>query len=101
MAATEESKVKKAVLGRLKTVPFCYAYSSPMSMYGSAGIADIIAVIDGRYIAIECKTPEAYKKKDHNCSPAQLAFKKHVQHACGQYWVISCLADLEVHLEFT
>jgi len=99
VAATEETKVKKAVLGRLKAVPFCYAYSSPVSMYGKSGIADIIAIIDGNYIAIECKTPLAYRSKNHGCTKNQLTFQEHVQDACGQYWVISCLTDLEQHLD--
>lgn len=89
-----ESKVKKAVLARLKTVPNCYAYSSPVSRYGQAGVADITAVVNGEALYIECKTPEAHKKPNMGCSAIQMKFSEHVRHAGAMYWVVESLDTL-------
>lgn len=54
MAQTPEWKVKKAVrllLDRLGA----YHFMPPANGFGRAGIPDIIACIDGHFIAIECK----------------------------------------------
>ena len=83
-----ERGVKAEVLSYLKTVPFTYAFSTPVSRYGSAGLADITAVISGFPVFIECKSPEAYKKPDHNLSAAQKAFRDHIRKAEGYYFVV-------------
>ena len=83
-----ERGVKAEVLSYLKTVPFAYAFSTPVSRYGSAGLADITAVISGFPVFIECKSPEAFKKPDHNLSAAQKAFGDHIREAGGYYIVV-------------
>lgn len=40
----------------LKTVPHCFAWKEHGGMYGTAGIPDIIACINGRFFAFEVKT---------------------------------------------
>ena len=54
MAATPESKVKKRVREMLDTLGI-YHFMPPANGFGRAGIPDIIACIDGHFIAIECK----------------------------------------------
>ena len=41
----------------LKTVPGCFSWKEHGGMYGTAGIPDIIACINGRFYAFEVKTP--------------------------------------------
>ena len=53
--AEKEMVVK--ILRYLKTVPGCFAWKTHGGMYGTAGIPDIIACIDGRFYAFEVKTP--------------------------------------------
>ena len=40
----------------LKGVPGCFAWKTHGGMYGTAGIPDIIACINGRFVAFEVKT---------------------------------------------
>ena len=54
MAATPESKVKKRVREILDKLGI-YHFMPPANGFGRAGIPDIIACIDGHFIAIECK----------------------------------------------
>lgn len=54
MAATPESKVKKRVREVLDKLGI-YHFMPPANGFGRAGIPDIIACMDGHFIAIECK----------------------------------------------
>jgi Holliday junction resolvase len=54
MAATPESKVKTSVR-KLLDVLKIYHFMPPANGFGRAGIPDIIACMDGHFIAIECK----------------------------------------------
>ena len=52
----KESDIVKAIMKYLKTVPRCFAWKEHGGMYGTAGIPDIIACIDGAFYAFEVKT---------------------------------------------
>lgn len=76
---------------------FCYrqntgAYkpdnSSRYIRYGYPGSADIVAIIFGRYIAIECKT-EIGKQSDK-----QKAFQERVEQAGGVYLLVHSVEEL-------
>lgn len=54
MAVTPESKVKKRVREVLDKLGI-YHFMPPANGFGRAGIPDIIACMDGHFIAIECK----------------------------------------------
>jgi Holliday junction resolvase len=54
MAETPEWRVKKAVRLMLDKLG-AYHFMPPANGFGRAGIPDIIACIDGHFIAIECK----------------------------------------------
>ena len=54
MATTPESKVKKAVRTLLDDLGI-YHFMPPANGFGRAGIPDIVACMDGHFIAIECK----------------------------------------------
>ena len=51
-----ESDIVKAILKYLKTVPQCFAWKEHGGMYGTAGIPDIIACINGHFFGFEVKT---------------------------------------------
>lgn len=51
-----EKEIVSAIMRYLKTVPRCYAWKEHGGMYGTAGIPDIIACIDGKFYAFEVKT---------------------------------------------
>ena len=52
----KENDIVKAILKYLKTVPHCFSWKEHGGMYGTAGIPDIIACIDGRFYGFEVKT---------------------------------------------
>ncbi len=52
----KENDIVKAILKYLKTAPRCFAWKEHGGMYGTAGIPDIIACVNGRFIAFEVKT---------------------------------------------
>ena len=52
----KEADIVKAIMNYLKTVPRCFAWKEHGGMYGTAGIPDIIACIDGEFYAFEVKT---------------------------------------------
>lgn len=51
-----EKEIVAKILRYLKTVPRCFAWKEHGGMYGTAGVPDIIACIDGRFYAFEVKT---------------------------------------------
>ena len=52
----KERDVVKATMNYLKGVPGCFYWKEHGGMYGTAGIPDIIACINGRFFAFEVKT---------------------------------------------
>ena len=54
MAATPEAKVKANVRKILDELGI-YHFMPPANGFGRAGIPDIVACMDGHFIAIECK----------------------------------------------
>ena len=58
-----EKDITAAIMRFLRMVPRCFAWKEHGGMYGTAGIPDIIACIDGRFYAFEVKTPEGRTTK--------------------------------------
>ena len=54
MAKTPEGKVKDKVVGVLKAEGAYYFFPATHG-YGRSGVPDIIACVNGRFLAIECK----------------------------------------------
>lgn len=50
-----ERDIVAAILRYLKKGNHCFAWKTHGGMYGTAGIPDIIACIDGRFYAFEVK----------------------------------------------
>ena len=51
----KESDIVKAILKYLKTLTGCFCWKEHGGMYGTAGIPDIIACINGRFFGFEVK----------------------------------------------
>lgn len=52
----KEAEIVKAIMTYLKTVPGCFCWKEHGGMYGTAGIPDIIACINGNFFGFEVKT---------------------------------------------
>ena len=59
----KETDIVKAIMKYLKNVPRCFAWKEHGGMYGTAGIPDIIACIDGRFYGFEVKTADGKPTK--------------------------------------
>ncbi|MEY8390485.1 VRR-NUC domain-containing protein [Lachnospiraceae bacterium 45-W7] len=55
--ADMEKDIVAAILRYLKGLPRCFAWKTHGGMYGTAGIPDIIACVQGRFYAFEVKQP--------------------------------------------
>ena len=51
-----EKDIEEKIREHLKTVPNCFFWKEHGGQYGTAGIPDIIACVDGRFVAFEVKT---------------------------------------------
>ncbi len=51
-----ERDIVAAIMRLLKKTPGCFCWKEHGGMYGTAGIPDIIACVDGRFVAFEVKT---------------------------------------------
>lgn len=50
-----EKDIVRAILQYLRGLPRCFAWKTHGGMYGTAGIPDVVACIDGRFYAFEVK----------------------------------------------
>lgn len=84
MAETPEGRVKRLIKARLKQMGawFCMPIGGP---YTTHGIPDILACLNGRMLAIECKAPG----KKGTVTPAQRSQLKGIKEAGG----IAVVAD--------
>lgn len=62
--------------------------------FGTKGAPDIIAVINGKYVGIECKV-SGNKQSDN-----QIEFEKNLKQAGGLYWLIYSLEDLISNIQY-
>ena len=51
-----ERDIVAAILRLLRKTPNCFCWKEHGGMYGTAGIPDVIACINGRFVAFEVKT---------------------------------------------
>jgi hypothetical protein len=51
-----EKDIVLVIMRYLKSVPNCFAWKEHGGLYGTSGLPDIIACIDGRFFAFEVKT---------------------------------------------
>lgn len=51
-----EKDIVNAIMKYLRAVPRCFAWKEHGGMYGTAGIPDIIACVDGRFYGFEVKS---------------------------------------------
>ena len=63
MELMKEADIVKAIIKYLKTVPECFWWKEHGGMYGTAGIPDIIACINGRFFGFEVKTEDGKPTK--------------------------------------
>lgn len=82
MAATPEKRVKDKVVGILKAEGAYYFFPATHG-YGRSGVPDIVACVNGRFLAVECK---AGKNKP---TALQVREIENIRHAGGVAVVVN------------
>ncbi len=88
-AMTPEGKIKKRLTEMLKAHKVWYFYPAANGM-GRAGIPDVVAIVDGQFIGIECKADETKKP-----TALQLQCAKQIREAGGYWFLINGDLSLE------
>jgi len=88
-ALTPEAKVKRKVTAVLKKHK-CWYFFPASNGFGRAGIPDIIAIVDGQFVGIECKADE--KKQ-----PTQLQVQcgEQIEASGGKWFLVRGADELE------
>lgn len=88
-----EKRIENQIKGYLDNIG-AYYIKTHGSMFSKAGTPDIIACIDGRFVAIEVK-----KEVGGVVSPLQKAKIKIIRHAGGVAFVASSLEEAKRYIE--
>ena len=88
-----EKGIVTKVLRYLRTVPGCFCWKEHGGMYGTAGIPDIIACVNGRFVAFEVKTASGKATK------LQEATIKKILNVGGVAAVVRSVDEVKVILE--
>jgi len=88
-----EKSIVTSILRYLKTVPGCFCWEEHGGMYGTAGIPDIIACVNGRFVALEVKTQSGKATK------LQEATIKKILNAGGVAAVVRSVDEVRVILK--
>ena len=88
-----ERDIVAAILRLLKKTPNCFCWKEHGGMYGTAGIPDIIACINGRFVAFEVKTPTGKLTKLQ-----EITIQK-IRDANGRAYKVTSAAEVAAILE--
>jgi len=88
-----EREIVSSIMKYLKTVPGCFCWKEHGGMYGTAGIPDIIACVDGRFFGFEVKTEKGKP------TALQEATIRKIQKAGGCAAVVRSVKDVKAVLE--
>ena len=94
MALTPEGRVKTEIRKYLKTLPLCWHFAPVSNGMGQAGIPDLLCVIEGRFVGIECKAPG----KESNTTANQDQAINSINEAGGLAFVASSLSTVKLVL---
>jgi Holliday junction resolvase len=85
-----ERDIVSRIMRYLKGIPGCFCWKEHGGQYGTAGLPDIIACINGRFVAFEVKTPSGKLTKLQESMIAKIKAAK------GEAFKVTSLQDVEV-----
>ena len=83
-----ERDIVAAIIRLLKKWPKCFCWKEHGGMYGTAGIPDIIACVDGRFVAFEVKTESG------RLSKLQEITLSRIRDAGGRAYIVRSAAEV-------
>ena len=90
-----EKDIVNAIMKYLRSLPSCFCWKEHGGMYGTAGIPDIIACVDGRFYAFEVKTAMG------KATPLQSATLRKITAAGGVAAIVRSVGEVRELLERT
>lgn len=88
-----ERDIVAAILRLLRKTPNCFYWKEHGGMYGTAGIPDVIACINGRFVAFEVKTETGKLTKLQ-----EITIQK-IRSAKGQAFKVTSAAEVDAILK--
>ena len=88
-----EKDIVAAIMRYLKPVPNCFAWKTHGGMYGTAGLPDIIACLNGRFVAFEVKTPSGTLTK------LQSAMIQRIKESKGEAFKVTSVDEVKAIVE--
>ena len=88
-----EKDIVNAIMKYLRSLPSCFCWKEHGGMYGTAGIPDIIACVDGRFYAFEVKTATG------TATPLQNATLRKITAAGGVAAIVRSVDEVRTLLE--
>lgn len=89
----DEKHIVSSILKYLKTVPHSFAWKEHGGMYGTAGIPDIIACVNGSFYAFEVKQPSGKLTKLQEITIAK------IQNANGHAYKVTSVNEVAAILD--
>lgn len=96
MSDTPEQRVKKRVVALLKAAGVWYFFPASNG-FGRAGIPDLICIVEGQFVGIECKADRTKKP-----TALQLACAESIREAGGVWFLVrdeESLTELETWIK--
>ncbi len=94
-----ERDIVAAILRLLRKTPGCFAWKEHGGMYGTAGIPDIIACINGRFVAFEVKTAGGKGTASGKLTKLQEITIQKIRNAKGQAFKVTSAAEVAAILK--
>lgn len=88
-----EKDIVNAIMKYLRSLPRCFCWKEHGGMYGTAGVPDIIACVDGRFYAFEVKTAMG------TATPLQNATLRKITAAGGVAAIVRSVDEVRTLLE--
>lgn len=92
-ALVAERDIVAAIMRLLRKTPNCFCWKEHGGMYGTAGIPDVIACINGRFVAFEVKTETGKLTK------LQEITMQKIRNAKGQAFKVTSAAEVAAILK--
>ena len=88
-----EKDIVAQIMRFLKTVPHCFAWKTHGSMYGTAGLPDVVCCYHGLFVGLEVKTPKGKLTK------LQETTLQRIQAAKGQAFKVTSVEEVKKILQ--
>ena len=91
--AGPETRLRAQIVKMLNALPQCYVVKYHGSMYGQAGVPDLLICLRGRFIAMEIKAPGG------KVTPLQESNITQINNAGGAAYIVRSVEDAQQAVE--